>query len=92
MSFDVDKSTRYYIVEKLACYIVLHIHLKKIFRLRIYRSTRPRNMTCLSQTSIQNVSLVAEVHHHHMALQPKSGPAPPLSGFLNDNLFTGLDC
>jgi hypothetical protein len=28
-------------------------------------------------------------HHHHMALQPKSGPGLPFFGFLNNNLFTG---
>jgi hypothetical protein len=31
-------------------------------------------------------------HHHHMAVQPKSGPGLPFLGFLNNKLFTGLEC
>jgi hypothetical protein len=31
-------------------------------------------------------------HHHHMAIQPSSGPGLLFLGFLNNNLFTGLNC
>jgi hypothetical protein len=68
-------------------------HFRKIRNFIVYPHVcRHETNYSLSASLVVMIIIHNVCHHHHMALQPKSGPGLLFLEFLNNKLFMGLDC